>query len=135
MQSANIVKIAVTGLTGCFMCVAANAETSGQFGTPERINVLVTYGDDECPEAKGDEIVVCAARPESERYRIPKELREAEKEAEEGEQSWTSVLASHDEAARSGRPNSCSVVGTFGFSGCQSAIMRQWFDERRFDGN
>ena len=67
----------------------------------------------------------------SERYRIPKELRDAEAEEQSGEQSWSSVVASQEEAARPGRPDSCSVVGTFGFTGCQSAIMRQWFDERR----
>ncbi|MGB5723910.1 MAG: hypothetical protein WBM39_05800 [Parasphingorhabdus sp.] len=128
------VRIFVTGLTGCFVCVTASAETTDQINTPERINVLVTYGEDKCPEAEAEEIVVCATRPESERYRIPKELREVAKQ-EAGEQSWSSVVASHDEAARSGRPNSCSVVGTFGFSGCQAAIMRQWFDERNYDGN
>ncbi|MEH6660735.1 MAG: hypothetical protein V7679_03715 [Parasphingorhabdus sp.] len=134
MKSYNALKSIATGLACCFCCVAANAETSDQINMPERINILVTYGEDECPEAEGDEIVVCAQRPESERYRIPKELREAEKE-DVGGQSWSSMVASHEEAARPGRPNSCSVVGTFGFSGCQAAIMRQWFDERRTDDN
>jgi len=134
MTLSNILKIMTATLAGGLMCSAAFADTSTSLNTPDRINILVTYGDDKCPEAEGDEIVVCAQRPESERYRIPKELREIEK-AEEGEQSWSSVVASHDEAARVGRPNSCSVVGTFGFSGCQAAIMRQWFDERRNDGN
>lgn len=128
-------KLATAGLTICFYCSVASAETPTQIDTPERISILITYGEDKCPEAVADEIVVCAQRPESERYRIPKELREAGKEEQAGEQSWSSVVASHDEAARPGRPNSCSVVGTFGFSGCQSAIMRQWFDERRNDGN
>ena len=131
MQFAIVMKIAAALLAGCCLCIAANAETTNPINTPERINVLLTYGDDKCPEPEADEIVVCATNPESERYRIPKET---EKE-DDGEQSWASVLASHDEAARTGRPNSCSVVGTFGFTGCQSAIMRQWFDERRFDGN
>ena len=134
MQSAKITKIVAAALVSCSLCTAASAEITDQINTPERINILVTFGEDKCPEATADEIVVCANKPESERYRIPKELREVKKE-ESGEQSWNSVVASHDEAARSGRPNSCSVVGSFGFSGCQSAIMRQWFDERRLDGN
>tara|TARA_R110000824_G_scaffold25838_6_gene89565 strand:+ start:13404 stop:13811 length:408 start_codon:yes stop_codon:yes gene_type:complete len=129
-----VIKSAIIGLTFCFWSPVLAAETPLATDQPERLSVLVTYGEDQCPEAEADEIVVCAQRPESERYRIPKELREAEKEEEGGEQSWSSVVASHDEAARSGRPNSCSVVGTFGFTGCQSAIMRQWFDERRIDG-
>ncbi|OAO02006.1 hypothetical protein A8B75_12665 [Sphingomonadales bacterium EhC05] len=131
MSSSHILlKSTLVSLAACLWCSSATAQTPGQLDTPERISVLVTYGEDECPEAAPDEIVVCAQQPESERYRIPKELRQIEKN-EPGEQSWTSVVASHDDAARVGRPSSCSVVGTFGFSGCQAAFMRQWFDERR----
>lgn len=102
-----------------------------QTEAPERISVLVTYGDDACPETTSeDEIVVCANKPESERYRIPEELRKAE-EVSVVDHSWTSTVGLHQEAARAGRPNSCSVNGTNGFTGCQSALMRQWFDERR----
>lgn len=102
--------------------------------TPERFSVLLTYGDDECPEPVGDEIVVCANQPESERYRIPKDLRRTE-EDRAAEQSWTSRVETQDEIARSSRPGSCSVIGTNGFSGCQSAALRRWFEERREAGN
>lgn len=99
---------------------------------PERLSVLVTFGDEECPEPDGDdEIVVCAQKPESERYRIPKELRQKTEEEQAIDHSWTSTVALHEDAARAGRPNSCSVNGTNGFTGCQSALMRQWFAERR----
>jgi len=127
--------MSVIAVTACLWNASAVASPSAPLDTPERINVLVTYGEDKCPEAEGEEIVVCAQRPESERYRIPKELREAEAEEQAGEQSWSSALAAHEEAARPGRPNSCSVVGTYGSSGCQAAIMREWFDERRNDGH
>ncbi|VWX61093.1 hypothetical protein [Sphingorhabdus sp. 109] len=130
MSSRNFATTGLIAITALLWSVGAVADPTPELDTPERINILVTFGDDECPEAEGDEIVVCAQRPESERYRIPPELRES-KEEQAGEQSWSSTVASHDEAARPGRPDSCSVVGTFGFTGCQSAIMRQWFDERR----
>lgn len=133
MSVKHILKTSVIGLASCFWCSHAVAETSTPIDTPERFSVLVTYGEDECPEAEADEIVVCAQQPESERYRIPKKLRETEKELT-GEQSWSSRVASHEEAARASRPNSCSVVGTNGWTGCQASIMRQWFDERRNDG-
>ncbi len=111
---------------------AAVSAAPDQPDTPERFSVLVTFGEDECPEATSDdEIVVCAQRPESERYRIPEELRETEEEERAISHSWTSTVALHEDAARAGRPNSCSVNGTNGFTGCQSALMRQWFDERR----
>ena len=48
---------------------AAQDESLAQHSEPpERISFLVTYGDDHCPVAEGEEIVVCAQRPESDRY-------------------------------------------------------------------
>ncbi|WP_373492515.1 hypothetical protein [Parasphingorhabdus sp.] len=92
---------------------------------------MVTYGDDDCPESTEGEIVVCARQPESERYRIPKAVREQEKEEEaQYAQSWTAQFQNHEEEGRLGRPNSCSVIGTNGFTGCQAAILRDWFAER-----
>ncbi|MEP2101738.1 MAG: hypothetical protein ABJP02_09525 [Parasphingorhabdus sp.] len=130
MSLAPISKTGFIILASLFWNANAGAETAKQVDTPERFSVLVTYGDDICPEGEPDEIVVCAQRPESERYRIPKELRQAEEESG-GEQSWSSTVASHEEAARPSRPNSCSVVGTNGWSGCRAALLRQWFAERR----
>lgn len=96
---------------------------------PERISFLVTFGDDKCPESIGNEIVVCAAAPESERYRIPKELRTTDDVT--GETSWTTAVENLDEYARAGRPDSCSVNGSGGFTGCTQAMLRDWFAERR----
>jgi len=41
----------------------------------EKINQLIIYGNDKCPESVGDEIVVCARMGEADRYRIPTNLR------------------------------------------------------------
>ena len=99
---------------------------------PQRTSVLYTYGDEPCPEPQGDEIVVCAQQPESDRYRVPKELREEIKEdVPAGGGSWASAVEGYDNVARASRPNSCSPVGSYGFTGCASAAMRQWFEERR----
>jgi len=103
---------------------------SGQ--PPQRTSVLYTYGDEPCPEPQGDEIVVCAQQPETERYRVPKELREELKEdVAVGGGSWASAVEGYDNVARATRPNSCSPVGSYGFTGCASAAMRQWFEARR----
>ena len=99
---------------------------------PERTSVLYTYGDEPCPEAQEGEIVVCAQRPESERYRVPKELREELKEEEVvGGGSWTSAVEGYENVARASRPNSCSSVGSYGFTGCAAAALRDWFEARR----
>ncbi len=97
---------------------------------PERISFLVAFGDEKCREPVGDEIVVCATAPEGDRYRIPVSLRKSEIEVPAGG-SWTAAVESLDELARAVRPNSCSVNGSGGFTGCTQAALRQWFAERR----
>jgi len=99
---------------------------------PEKISFLIAYGKDECPEADGDEIVVCAQEPEADRYRVPKDLRDELREEDNvGGGSWASAVEGYDSIARISRPNSCSAVGSYGFSGCTAAALRQWFEERR----
>jgi hypothetical protein len=111
---------------------AQNDSSLAQTGQPpQRTSVLYTYGDDPCPEPKGDEIVVCAQRPESERYRVPKELREELKDdTPVGGGSWASAVQGYENIARATRPNSCSPVGSYGFTGCAAAALREWFEER-----
>lgn len=102
-----------------------------QASPPERISFLVTFGDDKCPEAVADEIVVCAPAPEGDRYRIPKKLREDDEDVVSGGNSWTSAVESLDSYARANLPNSCSVNGSNGFTGCTQKMLQQWFAERR----
>jgi hypothetical protein len=107
--------------------VAVAAETSAP---PERVASLVVYGDDPCPAAEDEEeIVVCARRPEEERYRIPRRFRERSEQP--SEVSWASRIEALDEAARPMRPDSCSVVGAGGQTGCTAAMIRQWLADRR----
>jgi hypothetical protein len=96
---------------------------------PQKITSLIVYGNDACPKGEGDEIVVCARKPESERYRIPKKLREKPEVA--GGPGWGSQVANIEEVSRQTLPGSCSVNGSYGFSGCTAARLRQWFAERR----
>lgn len=42
----------------------------------EKINQLIVYGDDPCPASNDGSITVCARKDESERFRIPKPLRD-----------------------------------------------------------
>jgi len=99
----------------------------------ERISILITYGDEECPETTSDEIVVCAQEPESERYRVPKPLREvAEDEQASRGSAWGAAVEEYDETVASAlRPNGCSPVGSNGYTGCMARAMREWFAERR----
>ena len=108
---------------------AASAEAVAD--NSRRHSILVIYGDDVCPESVDGEIVVCATQPESERYRVPKALREEIKEDTVTEQSWGSRVEAAEDYNRMTRPNSCSAVGMNGATGCASAALRQWQAERR----
>ncbi len=97
-------------------------------GPPARQSTLVIYGNDPCPTAGPDnEVVVCARRPEEERYRIPRRIRERQPT----ETSWASRVDGLEDESRPMRPNSCSVVGSNGFTGCTATMIRQWYAERR----
>jgi hypothetical protein len=126
--------VSIVALALVASSASASTEQLGeaqQASPPERISFLVTFGDDKCPQAKGDEIVVCAPAPEGDRYRIPKKLRDDEGAPVSGGNSWTSAVESLDSYARANLPNSCSVNGSNGFTGCTQKMLQQWFAERR----
>ena len=63
---------------------------------------------------------------------MPKELRDELKEDEAvGGVSWASKVEGYENVARASRPNSCSPVGSYGFTGCAAAALRDWFEARR----
>lgn len=89
-----------------------------------RSRTVLVYGEDPCPTSTNpDEIVICARRPEEERYRIPKDIREQEKAAIDRRDD---VGAQRTELA-SGRPSavgigSCSTAGPGGMTGCTQGL-------------
>ncbi len=95
---------------------------------PEREASVVVYGDDPCPRSSEEEVVICARQPEDDRYRIPEPLRRSSKPPELGGISRIEAL---EDAQRDTRPGSCSVVGSFGHTGCTQDLIRQWQADRR----
>ncbi|MGZ8329353.1 MAG: hypothetical protein ACXWUV_17795, partial [Allosphingosinicella sp.] len=53
---------------------AAQAPAAPRSAEP-KISTMIIYGDDPCPPSTDDTIVVCARKPDKERYRIPEALR------------------------------------------------------------
>ena len=107
----------------------APALAQAQSANPdEKVSRVVVYGRDACPRGTGDEIVVCARRPESERYRIPEALR-APSENPENE-SWAARAETIEYVGRTGI-QSCSTVGPSGVSGCWDQMVRAWREDRR----
>jgi hypothetical protein len=98
--------------------------------SPHRTVTTEVYGNDACPKEEDGTIVVCARRPESERYRIPRALRQTRR-TDPPSTSWAARWASVENASRYTMPNSCSVVGTGGQTGCTQMMIRQWFLERQ----
>lgn len=132
MNKAGLLLPLLAALTLAMPAAAQDDSLAQSAQPPQRTSVLYTYGDEPCPEPEGNEIVVCAQQPESERYRVPKELREELKDdAPVGGGSWASKVEGYDNIARQTRPNSCSPVGSYGYTGCAALALRQWFEARR----
>jgi hypothetical protein len=106
----------------------AAVSTSAQTGSQDRIRQVIVYGNDPCPTGVGGEVVVCARRPDTDRYRIPENLREGERVR--GGESWAARAESLETVGDSGI-QSCSTTGPGGFTGCWAEMMRQARQARR----
>ena len=120
-----------TLLLAALLSALAPFPTEAQAEAPPSITVTTTvYGNDPCPKGKGDEIVVCAREPESERYRIPKRFRRGPRIESGDSLSWAARVEGLDSAQRFTMPNGCSPVGSNGQTGCTQAMIHQWYLER-----
>ena len=92
-----------------------------------RVSEIIVYGTDPCPRSTDDEVVVCARKPEAERYRIPEKLRSGG--SAQSKQSWANRAVQLETYGKTGI-NSCSPVGPGGFTGCNLQLLNQAFKER-----
>jgi hypothetical protein len=98
-----------------------------------RINQVIVYGNDPCTAGSDpDEITVCARFPESDRYRIPPNLRDNPNDPRN--QSWTNRATELAYVGRTGT-NSCSTSGPGGFTGCLNQVINNATAERRAAGD
>jgi hypothetical protein len=97
----------------------------------EGIGYVIVYGNDPCPRSADDEVVVCARKPETERYRIPERYRESG--PRQTRESWAMKAKSFEYVGRTGI-QSCSAVGPAGYTGClQNMIDRARAESREAD--
>ena len=96
----------------------------------EKINQLIIYGDDKCPESKGDEIVVCARLGEADRFRIPSSLRGDPNDSRN--QAMSERIKSYEYVGASGTM-SCSPSGAGGFTGCGLREIDRAYAEKAQD--
>jgi hypothetical protein len=88
----------------------------------DRINEIIVYGNDPCPRSTDDEVVVCARKPESERYRIPERFRTGG--PRQTREAWANKARALETVGATGI-NSCSPVGPAGFTGCLVQVIKQ----------
>jgi hypothetical protein len=120
------ISVAALALMLSAQAPAQNAPATQQ--GDEKINQLIIYGDDKCPESKGDEIVVCAR--EADRYRIPSSLRDDPNDPRN--QAMSERIKSYEYVGASGTM-SCSASGAGGFTGCGLKEIDRAYAEKAQD--
>ena len=100
-------------------------------GVDEKVNQLIVYGDDPCPQSSDNEITVCARKDESERYRIPETLRETFSPQND---AWNNRVLAYETVGAYGTM-SCSPVGAGGMTGCVNRLIDTAYAEKKQDPN
>lgn len=119
-----------------FLSVAAVTVAGGYSELPmpataqaqPNIAEIIVYGNDPCPRSTEDQVVVCARRPESERYRIPQNMRQSG--TPQQMESWAVRSKSLETVGATGM-NSCSPVGPAGYTGCLMKVIKEANGERK----
>jgi len=124
-------RLALISLAACAVGLASPAaaqDAAASQGAPEpKVNQLIVYGEDRCPESTGNEITVCARLDESERYRIPESLRQLDGPQNE---AWANRVKSFEAVGNFG-PLSCTPVGAGGELGCTAKMIEAAYAEKR----
>jgi len=126
MKKTAIFSAALFAVSGIIASPAAAQDQPG-----DRVNQLVIYGEDLCPQSTEGEIVVCARKDESERYRIPETLRGGGL-GDAKNQAWSQRVKSYEYVGKSGA-QTCSASGAFGFTGCTQKLLQQAYAEKSLD--
>ncbi|MBA3511734.1 hypothetical protein [Sphingomonas sp.] len=109
---------ATAAMAGGLAALSAPAVAQGT----DRISEIIVYGNDPCPRSTDDEVVVCARKPESERYRIPERFRTGG--PRQTREAWANKARALETVGATGI-NSCSPVGPAGFTGCLVQVIKQ----------
>lgn len=106
--------------------LALVSPAAAQDAAEEKINMVIVYGDDACPQSTEDQITVCARKDESERYRIPENLRFSDDPANT---AWAERVEQLEMVGDFGTM-SCSPAGLGGFTGCTQEMIAAAYKDR-----
>lgn len=127
MSRLPIVAALAPALIGAGLAMALATPLSAQ-ESGEKVNQLIVYGNDPCPQSTSpDEITVCARKDESERFRIPEPLRGVD---DPTHRAWTERVLDYETVGKFGT-NSCSPVGAGGYTGCTQKLIQNAYAEKR----
>jgi hypothetical protein len=118
--------LAFAVVTAATAAAFASAPAAAQSEAGDKVNTVIVYGEDECPQSAGSEIVVCARMDESERYRIPEALRQSSSPQNE---PWANKVRAYETVGSFGAL-SCSPVGSGGELGCTAKMIEAAYRER-----
>jgi hypothetical protein len=119
-----LMSAAAVALGGGYAALPAAGAAQAQPNIAE----IIVYGNDPCPRSTDDQVVVCARRPEAERYRIPPKMRQSG--TPQQMESWAVRSKSLETAGATGI-NSCSPVGPAGYTGCLEKLIKESRGERK----
>ncbi|WP_232844003.1 hypothetical protein [Allopontixanthobacter sediminis] len=104
----------------------AAAPAAAQDDAGDQVNMVIVYGDDACPVSTEEVITVCARKNESERFRIPENLRTSDDPANT---AWAERAESFEMIGAFGA-FSCSPTGAGGFTGCTQEMIDAAYGEK-----
>ncbi len=117
--------LALATLSAAAFAAPTQAQTPVDTGD-ESYNMVIVYGEDECPPSEDGTIVVCARQAESERYRIPEGLRFTDGPKA---QAWVNRVEQLEMIGDFGIL-SCSPTGAGGFTGCTQQMIEKAYGEK-----
>jgi hypothetical protein len=122
-------KLIITAAAGAAAIIAGAATLPGAAVAQQgdSISEVIVYGNDPCPRSGNNEVVVCARKPEAERYRIPEKLRSGG--PRQSREAWANRAKALETVGSTGT-FSCSPVGPSGFTGCLTQVINQAKRER-----
>ena len=122
-----MLKASHLALVASFAALAINSPAAAQDAGGDRVNMVIAYSEDECPEPTQEgEIVVCEILVEAERYRIPSNLRQSDSPEN---QSWSRQVEKIRYIGEFGAL-SCSPAGAGGFTGCTQQLIDAAYADR-----
>lgn len=117
--------LTVSALAASAWAMPAAAQQAVDTGD-DSYNMVIVYGDDECPQSTADQIVVCARKSENDRFRIPENLRFSDDPANE---AWAQRVEQLEMVGDFGIM-SCSPAGAGGFTGCTQEMIDKAYADR-----